>query len=341
MELKDPIELHLERVNSLDRRQFLRPMGSSELLERAARIYQISARDILPRTALPALYCYVALVFAGTFLLPGLFVVSGRDQLAGELSRLAASGALTFFVAMPLFVLGLGQCYAVSVDAVNDYATGDRLPGEPPTGRKLSPNLFRYTLLLTAVTAIAFGPIVASAVVFLGGAFADGLMPDSGFAEISALFGSFGILGSFVAVPALLLRYSLVPVVAVVEGGTGLQAFRRGTYLAKRHQMVSGVWETAMQAVIVFGFVSAGLLMMIQLATSLIVGAGPVDSWLNGAIFGSLIRSAIWMAPGYILLWLLTPFWAALSTTLYYDRRVRVEGFDIRMLAKDVLEVHE
>lgn len=341
MELKDPIELHLERVNSLDRRQFLRPMGSNELLERAARIYQIAAKEILPRTALPALFSYVSLVFMATFLLPGLFVLGGRDQLASEVSRLLFAGVVTLIIALPLFVLGLGQSYSVAVGSVNDFVTGDRLPGEPPTGRILGVNVLRYSAMLTLVTAISLSPVLLAAGIFLGGAIADKMWPDSGLSEIAAVFGGLAAFGSIFVSPALMMRFSLVPVVAVVEGGPVTSALRRGLYLAKRHQMVSGIWETALQAVVVFGIVALGLLMMIQGGTEIVMSAGPLEDWLSSSVFGELIRSAVWMAPGYLLLWLLTPFWAALSTTLYYDRRIRVEGYDIRMLAKDVLEVRE
>ena len=341
MELKDPIEHHLQRVNALDRRQFLRPMTSSEVLERSARIYQLAARHILAKTAVPTLFCYIAIVFATTFLLPGFFNVIGGQNLSNDIISISIAAALTLFLALPLFMFGLGQSFSTSVAAVNDYITGDRLPGEPAVEGVPLPNPWEFTVLLTGTTLEAFFPLIGASGLFLIGAVLENLYPNSLLPGLFAIFGVFVAVVAFFLCPILLMRNAIVPIAAIVEQKNGKLARQRGRQLARSTPTTGGIWESMLFGLVVTFFVGLGLFLMLQTVTSLVLGGGPLQNWLGTAIFGDLIRSGIEMIPGYLLLWLLTPFWAALCTTIYYDRRIRLEGYDIRMLAKDVLEVRE
>ena len=42
--------------------------------------------------------------------------------------------------------------------------------------------------------------------------------------------------------------------------------------------------------------------------------------------------------PSFLALWLLVPFLSCSLVTIYFDRRIRIEGFDIETMARDVLE---
>ncbi|MFM9873350.1 MAG: hypothetical protein ACKVQS_07790 [Fimbriimonadaceae bacterium] len=341
MELKDPIELHLQRVNSLDRRQFLRPMTSSEKLERSARIYQLSARKILAKTLLPSLFCFVSLIFGGAYLLPSFFVIVGGDQLTDDLSRVGIAAILTIFLAIPLFMFGLGQCFASAVAETNDYITGDRLPGEPAVTKLEIPNPWKFTNLLSLAALESFLPILAASICFLLGAVIQSAAPDSIVPGLLGVIGFLIAMASFVVTPILFFRNCLVPVVAVLEKGDGKSIRTRARMLARSKGNIPGIAESMLHGFVVFLIVGGGLFLMFQIAINLILGMGTIENWLGSVIFGDLIKSAGEMLPLFAIIWLLTPFWAALSTVNYYDRRIKLEGFDIRMLAKDVLEVRE
>lgn len=341
MELKDPIELHLQRVNSLDRRQFLRPMTSSEKLERAARIYQLSARRILAQTLLPSLFCFVSMIFGGAYLLPSFFVIIGGDKLTDDLSRVGIAALLTLFLAIPLFMFGLGQCFATAVSETNDYITGDRLPGEPQVTKLDIPNPWKFTSILSIAALESFLPIFAASLCFILGALVQNTAPDSILPGFLGVIGFLIAMASFVITPILFFRNCLIPVVAVLEKGDSKTIRSRGRYLAKAKGNITGVAESMIHGLIVFLFVGGGLFAMLQIAFSIILGMGAIENWLGSVIFGDLLKSAGQMLPLYAIIWLLTPFWAALCTVNYYDRRIKLEGFDIRMLAKDVLEVRE
>lgn len=341
MELKDPIELHLQRVNTLDRRQYLRPMGSGELIERAARIYQYTARKIIAQSAVPSILCFIALVFGASFLLPSFFVIVGGDQLTDDITRVVIATVLTLTLAIPLFVYGLSQIFTSAVRESNDFITGDRLPGEVSNAQLAAPNPWKFTALLSFATAESLIPFFITAGLFIAGAVIQGLVPNS---LIPGLFGVLGFVMAFLTfflTPVLLLRNSLIPVVAIVEQNLSKSSRKRGRDLTARKGHVSGIGETMFAALITTVIVGLALFISAQVFTQFILNAGPVKSWLGGILLGDLLSSALAMIPGFTVLWLITPFWAIFCTTAYYDRRIRLEGFDIRMLAKDVLEVRE
>ncbi|MBA4292826.1 hypothetical protein C0431_07615 [bacterium] len=341
MELKDPIELHLKRVNNLDRRQFLRPMSASELLERAARVYQLTARTIIAQSAIPSLLCFIALVFGATFLLPSFFVVVGGDQLGDDLTRVAIAGLLTLFLAVPLFVFGLGQIYSNAVRESNEYILGDRLSGEPANKVLPSPNPWRFTVLLTFATAESLLPFFITSGLFIVGAILQSFTPDSLLPGFLAVLGFMMAFLTFFLTPVLLLRNSLIPVTAIVEQNLTKSSRTRGRELTKRKGHVGGIGETMFSALVTTSFIALALFISAQIFTNLILESAPVKSWLGSILLGDLFRSTLEMLPGFTVLWLITPFWAIFCTVAYYDRRIRLEGFDIRILARDVLEVRE
>jgi len=338
MERKDPLTLHQERLNSVDRRQWLHPMTSSEIMEGAARFYQVSAKHILPKTALPTALCYIALTFMLTFLLPNFYVLTGGEELVNDATRMVAATAITLFVAIPLFVYGLGMSAAVAIQQVSPFITGDNLNYQE-SNKTETKNVWQFTLFLSLIGAESLLPVLLSAGMFLLGAMMQAGAPDSLVPGLLAVFGSImGFLAFFVT-PYLILRNLLGPVVFTLENHTIKSAYKRGKYLSKAHNQVGSSVEIGIYLTLISLFIILGLYFGVSMITGLILGSGPVQSFIGSVIWGDLILSAISMIPGYIVLWLVVPFWASAATLSYYDRRIRLEAFDIRTLAQDVLEV--
>lgn len=339
MERKDPLTLHQERLNSVDRRQWLHPMTSGEIMEGAARFYQKTARHILPRTALPTALCYIALTFILTFLLPNFYALNGGEQLVDDATRVFAATAITLFVAIPLFVYGLGVSSAIAIQQVSPFITGDRLSesDNPPLNRL--PNPWQFTLFLSLIGAESLSPVLITAGLFLLGAAIQAGAPDSIVPGLIAVLGSIMAFLAFLLTPYLILRNFICPVVYTLETHSIKSAYKRGKYLSRSHNQVSSSVEIGIFLFIISLFIVLGLYAGISMLTSLILESGPVQSMVSGVIWGDLVTSAISMIPGYVVLWFVVPFWASAATLTYYDRRIRLEAFDIRTLAQDVLEV--
>ena len=125
---------------------------------------------------------------------------------------------------------------------------------------------------------------------------------------IVALFAWLYVVWSF-AVPALL-----------VEDVRGVKALRRS------YALVKGRWWAAF-AILMLGFLLAGV------TSSVIQGifAGVI---LVGVDSSSLLALLIISISGLIGLLVTTPFQAALLLVVYFDLRVRKEGFDLELLAE-------
>jgi hypothetical protein len=81
---------------------------------------------------------------------------------------------------------------------------------------------------------------------------------------------------------------------------------------------------------------------------SLLVGAGlmgflsligfetRVASALDNLPYGGLVAKAVGLVPLFLWVWTLVPIWATTIAIIYYERRIRLEGYDIEALAADV-----
>ncbi|MGH2920122.1 MAG: hypothetical protein ACRDLS_16205 [Solirubrobacteraceae bacterium] len=129
--------------------------------------------------------------------------------------------------------------------------------------------------------------------------------------------GAITMIGLFVwlyvvwsfAIPALL-----------VEDVRGVKALKRS------YELVSGRWWQTF-AIMVLGF-------MLAYVTSSVVQGVFVGVILVGVDSSSLLAWLILGLAGFVSLLITTPFQAALLLVIYFDLRVRKEGFDLELLAE-------
>jgi hypothetical protein len=57
---------------------------------------------------------------------------------------------------------------------------------------------------------------------------------------------------------------------------------------------------------------------------------------IGGWPFSPVLVEALGVLPYFLVIWTLMPLWAIATTIIYYDRRIRLEGYDIEALAEDV-----
>ena len=49
-----------------------------------------------------------------------------------------------------------------------------------------------------------------------------------------------------------------------------------------------------------------------------------------------IVEGVLALVPYFLSLWVVIPVWAVTVTIIYFERRVRLEGYDIEALAADV-----
>jgi hypothetical protein len=121
-----------------------------------------------------------------------------------------------------------------------------------------------------------------------------------------------------------------------LEGTTVREAARRSSTLLKSYGFHGSggqtVWMLYSLLVLLWLLVGVGIGQSLEL-----VGfPDNMRGLISGLPFSPLILEALRLVPTFLVIWTLTPVWAATTTIIYYDRRIRLEGYDIEALAEDV-----
>jgi hypothetical protein len=194
------------------------------------------------------------------------------------------------------------------------------------------------TLVLSAISFFLITPLLRASVIralagiYLGEQPAVGQSIRFGFSKLgwilfAIVVSSLAVIGGLIAlvVPGIILyvRYSFVTSAVVVEGA-------RGGSLGRSWRLSKGlswhIFGTLLLAGIIAAIVSA-----ILLVPSVIISAnetfnGTVSStgWIFRTILGSIATVVV------------APFSSAVGVLLYFDARIRKEGFDLAMMAREV-----
>ena len=323
-------------MRSIDRRANLRPLTSSEVLDIGTHVYRRIALSVLPRTFAPSMLCAAAIAFSTTFIQTNLFRTTTGSSSATQFAEAALAVMLTILVGGPLFIVGVANATGPVIKLASDCMLGNE------------PNLKEADQAgaskVSSLTWVMFGVILRTLWAPLGGllllafsVFADSLPGWANlFGALPAILGLFAIAASLLIVPIVIHKTALAPVLSVIEGITGKHAIKRAASLMATDKtltstagatfsflLLAGVLYLSISigVSIVFNFLSLG-----QMLTTL--SPGP---WAHALITGLVKAFPYWLA-----LWVILPFWGSVITTLYYDRRVRLEGFDIQVLSEDI-----
>jgi hypothetical protein len=118
----------------------------------------------------------------------------------------------------------------------------------------------------------------------------------------------------------LAIAWSVAYPVMLVEGTGGIGALKRS------FQLTSGRWWAT------FGRIAVAYILIMVLSTvAAIVFVAPSAAIVDDTSFGALVLEH---TGDFIVSLLTTPFLAALTTLVYFDLRVRKEGFDLALLAE-------
>jgi hypothetical protein len=333
----DPIARYLSRRTSFsDRRFFLRPMKTGEMLDLALRCYQRLGWTYLRLTAISALLCLAAYKFDTQIVFPAFLVTKNAADLNVQLGELVTTVALALFVAGPLFVIALSWSTCIVCQLVSDTVLGN-MPSPMAalaTARRAIWTVFRVNLyqLMIACAGLA----ISVALLALGGLLAKTTSSDSAAAGLVAFIGIVALIISVFFFLGSVARYALAAPIVILEGGRVKESARRSVTLQKPfgyHAAGSGtIWGLF--------FLSALVFLLLEFGIGMLMDAGGVtpflENFFRGVPFGGFFIESLGMLPAFLAIWTIIPFWAATVTILYYERRVRLEGYDIEALAADV-----
>jgi len=311
-------------------------MTSSELVDAALRIYQRLGVTFLRLTVLPAVFCTAGFAFVTQYVLPQLYVSQQGASTAAQIEETITTLGLAVFVGGPLFLTGLAYGGAIVVRLVSDWMLG--VPPDPKAAQRVArESLGRLFLVNLRVMLLASSGILTSGLVMgLGGWLASQTRDDNVTAGLVAGLGVIGLLASFVLFLGIVSRHALSLPVAVIEGVRAKDAGRRSVRLLKNHGIHLAGTMTVWSVYFLVGFVALVLVGGFAFFNVFLSLSLNLSKLFAGSLLQPLMDQALSMLPLYLVVWTLAPVWATAMTILYYDRRIRLEGYDIESLAAEI-----
>ena len=333
----DPVARYLSRRGAkLDRKNRLRVMKSSEVLDTALRVYQRMGLLFLRLSLVPALFCLASIAFVDTYIVPNIFTTSAKGGAEKMMGEFAGTISMGLFVGGPLFLLGLSYSTAIVVRLVSSYMLGE--PADPDyavqQATQALPKLFLLNLreLLTSLSGI----LVSTAIIGVGGYRSQTTDASDASAGVLVAVGFLGMLGGVMLFLYFIAWDSLSVPAAILEHLKANAAAKRSRQLLKRsgyHPSGTGtIWALYFMLVILMLVLDIGLYASFELLSI----NEHVSNFFGQAAVGTLFLKALDLIPPFLTIWTLIPVWASVITIVYYERKIRLEGFDIDVLASEI-----
>lgn len=279
----------------------LRPRLPSEIVDAAIQLY---------RRHFPDLVTLSAIAFAPYILLQ--LVLTG-----GETSTETTFGVLAAMIALGWVFSSLADA-AIVVGVSSSYLTGHADPG-----RALRQTLSRFSTVLLSVLAkwfiVGIGFMVSALVAAVASVLVIGATATAGLSPGARVLGGgvllLLILLSLPIATYFFARYFAVPATVVLEGRGVGGGLRRSSELSHGSKL---------RVLAALGLPTIGLVVLQFVAQA-------VFRLLPGPrLFSFLIEQAAMIA--------IYPVLGVITTLLYYDVRIRKEGFDIEVMASELGE---
>jgi len=333
----DPLVRFLsQRSARYQRRARLRILGSGELTDAAVSIYQELGGQILRYTATPTLFSLASLVFVFAYVLPTFLVTNHPESIGAQIGESAFTIGVALAVCAPLLAIGIGFSSAFVVGLVSDYMNGQiaRPLDHLAKARKLLPRIVGLgiwqTLCASVGVLLGLGLLMASAVI--GSSSTD----DSVIATLVAALATIGVIFGSLAFPIVLARQILILPIVVIEGLGIRAAARRNRELMRANAIHPSGYSHATTIVFLVVFLVLFIWLGVASVFAIVDPEQILGAWLKGNVAHDLVIAAVRYVPLYVTLWTVIPVWCAAAALLYYERRTRLEGYDIEALAEDL-----
>lgn len=313
----------------------LRPMTSGEVLDLALRAFRYLGGPILRLSAVPALLCYVVIAFFTAFVLPSIYLTRNPQSIEFQVLEVIFVLVVALFIALPLWLLGISYISGLVTRLISDFILGQSVDIESAT-QNARQSLKTVTWTVVGTFIASFSILAIAVGLLLLAALLEGRSdPNSALPAVVAALATIAVFVGFLALPFVMSRQALAPAIAVLEGATGRAAARRSVALlkgTKTQESASGkMWMLWLLATCVFLAVSLGTYASIWILEL----PNLIRSGLGATFAADVAVAALEMLPVYLSLWVLIPLWSSATTILYYDRRIRLEGYDIELLSLD------
>ncbi len=311
-------------------------MAPGEAIDLSLRVFQSQGWALLRTTALPSVLCLAAVLFVMEYVLPSFGTTRAPGDIGAQVLEALATLALGVGLGGPLFLLGLSFSSGVVVCLVSDHMLGASLNVASASRRARSalPRLLGLNVyeLLVGWSGVLLGFLL----LMLSALFPESTHQAGMWPAATAGVGVVSLIVGFGVLPLVLVRHSLAAPAIVLEGLKPAAAAKRSHELLRGTAWVPWGYGAVWMLVTLIAFL---MLVLVVGAVTTISIVTPSESagWLSQfPIVGAVVARTIEYLPWYLAIWALVPVWCTAVTVLYYERRVRAEGFDIEALAQHI-----
>jgi len=312
-------------------------MMPNEITDTTVGMYQELGGMLLRYTAVPTLLCLASFVFISAYVLPSFGLTAHPEDIRSQISEAITSMALAFFVAVPLFLIGVSYSSAFITGVVSDAMVGN-IPdpdAHAKQSRRLMPKLLSFSLweILTSLS----GLVLCVLLLMWSALFSNekgSILSSEAVAGFAIIAGVIGVI----TVPVVVTRHILAIPAIVIEGLKPRRAIRRSVELLRapfydpKQSGYNAAGSILSLAFLLMLFVFGG----IYLSISLFQVQPFIDSWLANSLFHDIVVQGLNVLPWFLAIWMIVPIWCTGATVLYYERRTRLEGYDIEALSHDL-----
>lgn len=335
-------EKQLERLKNrlavFERRELMRPMSRPEMTDLAVSIYRKLGTKILSTALIPTLAIYIVCVCCARFALPSLFTTTTGTSTNQQFADVAIALAFSLLAAMPICIFCLGLISGSTAKLTWSHLLGEKLNLREAerTARKKSGKLAWVIIRASLPTCIGFvfsvGLLGVSALISQQN---DTFLGDAAVAAI----GLAGVSLSILLLPFTLTRSALAPCVLVFEKATPKEACKRSLALLSKTPFHGTGYEMFSTLAALNFLVGIGMLSSISFLISMFNEGIGLETFIQNHAVLSFIKLIISTLPVFLTLLVMIPLWSVVSTIVYVERRIRLEGFDIEVLAHDAQTV--
>lgn len=335
IDLDSPEQFMQRRMRSVDRRRFLTPRSTSQIVDFTARIYQRLAWRLVRLSAPSTALLFISLLFFQAFIWPGLMQTDAPDDLRKQFDEVLFVVGIGIFVGLPVAIIAMAHTIGLTMRAVADYVLEQNVDFE--TASKTAVTGVRTMFVLLIHVFLRSGVyVVAAGALFMVSAYAESTGLNI-LAEILTVFAFIGLIACVIVVPFVFGSLSMAPAVAAIEGVEPKRALKRGALLIKKARHIASGYD-ALTHVWVIGIFCSALLWGGTYLVLYEAGLMDVLHDLGGkSVVWSLIAETVGALPGLLTIALIVPYLACGMTVIYFDRRVKLEALDIETMAHDVI----
>lgn len=279
--------------------------------------------------------CLAAMAFVFEYVLPSLAYTSNPTNMGAQLSEALLKLGLAVCIGGPLFFLGVSYAGALTTRIVADYMGGSA-PNVHAAQRAARRDLWRVAALSFRECMMALTGLIVSALALMASAWVSTWNPSSDLPVYLSALCIVALVFGILVFPIVLALHAIAIPACVSEDLRVGAAVKRGRELLRAGPSEPSGYDTVWALLAV-----AGLLLVLIFGGILgSLGATGAEAWLEHLPPTMLLRPLILEMVGYLApfltIWTIVPVWCTTTTILYFERRIRLEGYDIESLAKDI-----